>query len=297
MTALKNLFQALSRTRNSLSKVLRSFSGENGSGVSMESLEACLIASDMGLYTADSIMKLVSNSPKNNVLELVSDHLISILDENHSLDHEEEGPTAILIVGVNGTGKTTSAAKLAHFYSTQNQSVLLVAADTYRAAAVDQLRVWAKRIGIRIVCNESSKDPSAVLFDGLSAAGASGENIIIADTAGRLHTYSNLMDELAKMKRVIDNHFPHMVKKSLITIDASLGQNSLQQARSFSEHGELDGAILTKMDGTAKGGIVFPLLKELNLPVRFIGTGEELNDLSPFDPDDYVNSLLGLTDE
>lgn len=296
MASLKNLFGALARTRESLSQALRFFSKGKSAAESIESLEASLIASDMGIETAESILEIVREKPKENVMELISEHMKTLLGDNHYPKQYEGQKTVSLVVGVNGTGKTTSAAKLAHYYNSLGQSVMLVAADTYRAAAVDQLRILANRIGIRLICNESSKDPSAVLYDGLSAAAASGENTIIVDTAGRLHTYSNLMEELGKMNRVIENHFPAFVKKSLITIDASLGQNSLRQAKSFSEHVELDGVILTKMDGTAKGGIVFPLLKELDLLVRFIGTGEELNDLMPFDVQEYVNSLLGINE-
>jgi len=195
---------------------------------------------------------------------------------------------------VNGSGKTTTAAKLAQVYKNIGQTVTLIAADTYRAAAVDQLKIWGNRVGCHLVCNDKTSEPTSILFDGLVSAKSNNSNVIIVDTAGRLHTYSNLMEELAKMYRVVENRFPEFDIKSIIIMDASLGQNSVIQAKEFGKHVKLDGAILTKLDGTARGGIVFPLFQELKIPVQFIGVGEDLGDLEFFDPQNYVDGLLGL---
>jgi fused signal recognition particle receptor len=194
---------------------------------------------------------------------------------------------------VNGTGKTTTAAKLAGYYQDQKKDVLLIGGDTYRTAAVQQLKEWSERLNIRFIYNEKTKDPSSVLYDGMKAARTSNVDMVIVDTAGRLHTYKNLMKELEKMNRVLINHYPdyHVIK--IITIDAVLGQNSMIQAKEFSNYIKLDAAILTKMDGSAKGGIIIPLFQEQNLPVWFIGTGEGLDDLVPFNSDEYVDALLG----
>jgi fused signal recognition particle receptor len=200
----------------------------------------------------------------------------------------------IMVVGVNGTGKTTSAAKLAKLYKDLGNDVTLVAADTYRAAAVEQLRIWSNRANTRLVCNEKATEPSAVLFDGLTSALSNNSDIVIVDTAGRLHTYDNLMSELEKMHRISTKRFPQFIVKNIITIDSLLGQNSIVQAEQFNNHVPLDGAILTKLDGTAKGGIVFSLYKKLKIPVQYIGVGEELSDLEMFDPMKYVDGLFGI---
>ena len=197
------------------------------------------------------------------------------------------------MVGVNGTGKTTSSAKLAKYYKSQGKKVLMIAADTYRAAAIDQLKIWSSRLDVEIIYNESSNQPSAVLFDGLTAAKSQSSDIVIVDTAGRLHTSKNLMSELEKMFRLSQKNFSSFNINSLITLDASLGQNSLIQAKDFASKVQLDGAILTKMDGTAKGGIIFPLYSESNIAVKFIGAGEDLDDLFIFNRDEYVQSFLG----
>ena len=199
-----------------------------------------------------------------------------------------------MVVGVNGTGKTTTAAKLAHYYKSLDKKVLLIGADTYRVAAVEQLKIWANRLDVKIIYNEQARQPSGVLFDGLSAAQNQSVDMVIIDTAGRLHTYKNLMRELEKMYLVAESRFPNFNIHSLITLDASVGQNSLIQAREFSDYVQMDGAILTKMDGTAKGGIIFPLYKELGIPVKFIGVGEDLDDLYVFNRQEYIQGLLGI---
>ena len=198
----------------------------------------------------------------------------------------------LLIIGVNGTGKTTTAAKLANYYKSKGNDVVLVAADTYRAAALDQLEIWSNRIDVRLISNQSAKDPSSGIYDGMDASNSQNSNIVIIDTAGRLHTNKNLMFELKKMKRTILENFADYSLSTIITIDATLGQNSLFQAKEFLNYIHIDSVALTKMDGTARGGIVFGLNKELNIPIEFIGIGENIEDLEKFDHNHYINSIL-----
>ena len=223
----------------------------------------------------------------------VKKYLINELPKLHDPTILSKKPVVVMVVGVNGTGKTTSVAKLAKMYKDMGNSVTLVAADTYRAAAVEQLKVWSKRANVDLVCNENSNEPSSVLFDGLSVSKKNNSDIVIVDTAGRLHTYKNLMSELEKMHRITMKRFPEYLIKNIITIDSLLGQNSIVQAKEFNKHVPIDGAILTKLDGTAKGGIIFSLHKEIGIPVQFIGVGEELSDFEVFDPEKYVNGLIG----
>ncbi len=198
----------------------------------------------------------------------------------------------MLMVGVNGTGKTTTIGKLAYDYRAEGSSVLLAAADTFRAAAIDQLRIWADRSGSQFVAHAPGADPAAVMYDALDAAVARNVDIVIADTAGRLHTKSNLMDELAKMRRVVDRRLPGSVPEVLFVLDATTGQNGLSQAKVFHETVGLTGIVLTKLDSTAKGGIVFAIEDALHVPVRYVGVGEKLGDLLPFDPDAFVAALF-----
>jgi fused signal recognition particle receptor len=201
-------------------------------------------------------------------------------------------PAVVLMVGVNGTGKTTTIGKLAHVYKAEGNTVLLAAADTFRAAAIDQLRIWADRNGCQFVAHAPGADPAAVIYDALDAAVARGVDVVIADTAGRLHTKSNLMEELAKMRRVIDRRLPGARPEVLFVLDATTGQNGLSQAKVFHETVGLTGIVLTKLDSTAKGGIVFAIEDALGVPVRYVGVGEKLGDLLPFDPDAFVDALF-----
>ncbi len=290
------IFQALRRTRATVADAFDTVVQRKVSVESLEDLEDTLISTDMGIDTVEAILGVVEKNRKEGFLSKVEDYLVSALPESKAIQQDKNSPIALLVVGVNGTGKTTSAAKLAHYYKSMGKKVLLVAADTYRAAAVEQLKTWANRLDVNIVCNTQSQQPSAILFDGLNAAKSQGTDIVIVDTAGRLHTYKNLMIELEKMYRVIESRFPEFEIHSLITLDASLGQNSLIQAREFSNTVQVDGAMLTKMDGTAKGGIIFPLFKELKIPVKFIGVGEDMDDLIVFNRNEYVQGLLGTTD-
>ena len=291
---LSKLFKALSRSRSTIADAFKTLVGSRIAPESLESLEEQLLGADLGYKTVESIMDLVEHNSKSDFIEKVRLHLVSLLPEAFIPSHFQK-PTIIMMIGVNGAGKTTSVAKVAHIYKKMGLNVTMIAADTYRAAAVEQLRIWGKRVGCHLVCNDNTSDPTAVLFDGLESAKANKSDVIIVDTAGRLHNYSNLMDELAKMYRVVEKRFPEFYMKSLIVMDASLGQNSVIQAKEFGKHVKLDGAILSKLDGTARGGIVFPLFQKLGIPVEFIGVGEDLSDLEPFDPISYVDGLLGLS--
>jgi fused signal recognition particle receptor len=206
--------------------------------------------------------------------------------------YELRNPTVMLITGVNGVGKTTSIGKLAHYYKEQGKQVIIAAADTFRAAASEQLEVWANRAGVKLVMQQEGSDPASVVYDAISAAKARGADLLICDTAGRLHNKQNLMNELAKINRVIDREFPDAQKEVLLVLDATTGQNALSQAKSFTGVADVNGIILTKLDGTAKGGIVIAIKKEQNIPVRFIGIGEGMDDLQPFSPSDFVNALF-----
>lgn len=290
---LNKLFKALSRSRSTIADAFKSLAGKRITSDSLESLEEQLLGADLGFDTVESILDIVEHHSKSNFIEKVSDHLVSLLPVSFN-PVPFQMPTVFMVVGVNGSGKTTTAAKLAHIYKQIGQNVTLIAADTYRAAAVDQLKIWGNRVGCHLVCNDKTSAPTSILFDGLVSAKSNNSNVIIVDTAGRLHTYSNLMEELAKMYRVIENRFPEFDTKSFITMDVTLGQNSVIQAKEFGKHVKLDGAIITKLDGTARGGIVFPLFQELKIPVQFIGVGEDLDDIEFFDPQNYVDGLLGF---
>ena len=293
MAIVGKLFKALKRTRETISDAFDSVRKQKVSIESLDELEEILILADIGFKNVENILDVVKKNKEDNFISSVENYLISILPKNQNDKDYNSTPNVIFMVGVNGTGKTTSSAKLAKYYKSQGKKVLMIAADTYRAAAIDQLKIWSSRLDVEIIYNESSNQPSAVLFDGLSAAKSQGSDIVIVDTAGRLHTSKNLMSELEKMYRLSQKNFSSFNINSLITLDASLGQNSLIQAKDFASKVQLDGAILTKMDGTAKGGIIFPLYSESNIAVKFIGAGEDLDDLFRFNRNEYVQSFLG----
>ena len=293
MPFIGNIFQALSKTRKKVANAFDNIIRGSVTSDSLEELEEILFSTDMGYDTVKSIVNVVENNPNDGFLSEVEDHLISILppiEENYLISNK---PLIVMIVGVNGTGKTTTAAKLSRYYKNQGKNILLIAADTYRAAAIDQLKVWANRLEVDLIYNDQSNKPSSVLFDGLKAAKSNHSDFVIVDTAGRLHTDRNLMSELEKMHRLIKTKFSEFELSSLITLDATLGLNSLNQAKEFVKSADIEGAIMTKMDGSAKGGIIFPIYKELELPVRFMGTGEDLDDLTLFDAKEYTQGLLG----
>jgi len=285
------IFNALNRTRSSISEPLKALKRKKINETIMFQLEENLIAADVGINTTDIIIDKLSNNRTDDPFKLIRE----ILSAN--LPNQNDVPiiapkTIVFLVGVNGTGKTTTTAKLANLLREKNLNIFLIGADTYRAAAAEQLDEWARRLKMKIVSNSQSGDPSAVLFDGLKSAKKNESDIVIVDTAGRLHTYKNLMAELEKMVRLVNRHFPEFNIISLLTIDASLGQNSLIQAREFTRLFKIDGVILTKMDGTARGGIAFPLYEELKIPVMYVGVGEKLEDLIPFDKVEYINSIV-----
>jgi len=286
------LFSALENTRSSIRNAFNNLKSDNISDEDIDSFEEQLLLADIGFDTVDSIINILRKLTKDSYSERIREYLLNELPVKYSII-DYDSPIVIMMVGVNGTGKTTSAAKIARLYRDQGKKVLLIAADTYRAAAIDQLKIWSKRADVKLVCNDKTKEPSAVLFDGLSSARSDECEIVIVDTAGRLHTYNNLMKELEKMHRIIENRFQEFIVKNLITIDSLLGQNSVVQAKEFNRYVPLEGVVLTKLDGTAKGGIIFPLYKELGIPVQFIGVGEELSDIELFDPGTYLDGLLG----
>ena len=288
------LFSALENTRSSISKAFNRLKSGTMSQEEIENIEEKLLLADIGYDTVESIIEIIKKFKAGDFLSEVKKYLVNELPKLHDPIILDTKPVVVMVVGVNGTGKTTSVAKLAKMYKDMGNSVTLVAADTYRAAAVEQLKVWSKRANVDLVHNENSNEPSSVLFDGLSVSKKNNSDIVIVDTAGRLHTYKNLMSELEKMHRITMKRFPEFSIKNIITIDSLLGQNSIVQAKEFNKHVPIDGAILTKLDGTAKGGIIFSLHKEIGIPVQFIGIGEELSDIEAFDPEKYVNGLIGV---
>ncbi len=287
---ISKLFNALKRTRTSIADSFNILQKNKISTETLDILESTLISADIGVDTTSEIINLIEKKSGDNYVHSVKDYMLSILNSN-ILDNQSM-PFVKLIVGVNGTGKTTTAAKLAYYYKSKGNDVVLVAADTYRAAALDQLKIWSNRIDVRLISNQSAKDPSSVIYDGMYASNSQNSNIVIIDTAGRLHTNKNLMFELKKMKRTILENFADYSLSTIITIDATLGQNSLFQAKEFLNYIHIDSVALTKMDGTARGGIVFGLNKELNIPIEFIGIGENIEDLEKFDHNHYINSIL-----
>jgi len=285
------LFNALRRTRSSLNEPLKSLSKKKIDDNLLYELEESLISSDVGVNATELIIEKLQSNKTNNPIELIKTILKDHLPKNGEIPEISKN-TIVLLIGVNGTGKTTTTAKLANQLTKQKNKVFMVGADTYRAAAAAQLEEWAQRLKIDIVCNAQSNDPSAVLFDGIKSAKKNNSDVILVDTEGRLHTYKNLMAELEKMVRLVNKYFPEFSVMSILTIDASLGQNSLIQAREFTKYFKVDGVIITKMDGTARGGIAFPLYQELNIPVMFIGVGEQIDDLIPFNAEDYIGSFI-----
>jgi fused signal recognition particle receptor len=266
----------------------------------LEELEYALITADIGAPTTAEILERIRQRVDRHLLGdaaelkgLIREHLLEILEATERpLPHVAEPPAVILVVGVNGSGKTTSIGKLTRRLQSEGRSVLLCAADTFRAAAIEQLEVWAQRTGADLIRQQPGADPSAVVFDALQAARARKFDYVIVDTAGRLHTKINLMAELEKMRRTAARVIPSAPHEVLLVIEATTGQNGLEQARKFTESSAVTGIILTKLDGTAKGGVVVAISRELNLPIRYVGVGEQLDDLLPFDPQDFVASLF-----
>ncbi|MBO4939866.1 MAG: signal recognition particle-docking protein FtsY [Clostridia bacterium] len=292
------LFGALKKTKDNFSSKLRVLFSKNKLGDEFyEELEEILISSDVSVTTAEEVVARVKEKAIEGRMkdeEYVTSLLRGILTEmlEESEVEPPSYPCVIMLVGVNGVGKTTTVGKLAHYFLSKGKSVTVAAADTFRAAASEQLSVWADRAKVRIVKHEEGSDPSAVIFDAVSSAKAKGTDVVIVDTAGRLHVKENLMNELRKMDRVVTREFPEADFLKLLVLDATTGQNAVNQARVFDEAVELDGIVLTKLDGTAKGGFVFSLSSELSLPVIFAGVGEKMDDLEMFDSKSFVEAIL-----
>jgi fused signal recognition particle receptor len=287
----------LERTRGGFMNRLREALVGGPDGASWDDVEETLIAGDVGAALAmDIVEKARRRRDPDGAEAAVRAELAALLVPRDT--HWEPrpsvngGPAIVLVVGVNGTGKTTTIGKLATRYTAEGRTVLLAAADTFRAAAIDQLLIWADRAGVQVVSHAPGADPGAVVYDTLDAAIARRADIVIADTAGRLHTKSNLMDELTKIRRIVDKRLPGAVPETLFVLDATTGQNGLHQAKAFHDAVGLTGIVLTKLDSTAKGGIVFAIEHDLGVPVRFVGVGERAQDLLPFDPTAFVEALF-----
>ena len=257
----------------------------------LDEFKRVLIEADLGIKLSEEIIEIVKKEKSENLESAITATLQSFLsDKPRSIVLENTHLTTILIVGVNGTGKTTSAAKLAHYFKSRGKKVLLVAADTFRAAAVEQLSTWGNRIGVEVVVGKDGADPAAVCFDGASQAKENGIDVLIIDTAGRLHTKSNLMDELAKVRRVVEKVTP--INEVLFVLDGTTGQNGIAQAQIFSESAPLTGMIVTKLDGSTRGGTALATEKTIGVPLKFVGTGESIEDFKEFDATSYIGELL-----
>lgn len=301
----KRLKEGLSKTRNS---IVDSFSSVFGASHIdddfYEELEETFIMADMGYETTEKVIENLKERVKEARIKepaACKELIINIIRDQMMVDESaydfEKKKSVILVIGVNGVGKTTTIGKLAAKYKKSGKKVLIAAADTFRAAAIDQLKTWADRAGVEMISHNEGADPAAVVYDAVSAAKARNTDILLIDTAGRLHNKKNLMDELAKMRRIISRDYPDANVESLIVLDGTTGQNALEQARQFSNVTEIDGIVITKLDGTAKGGIAIAIQAELNVPVKFIGIGEKIDDLQRFDPSAYVEALFSGFDE
>lgn len=300
------LKEGLTKTRNNIVHGIDSvFSGFSSIDEEFyEELEEILIMGDIGVNATGDILERLRRQVKENHLKEPQEcksFLIESIKEQMKVEETaydfEHQQSIVMVIGVNGVGKTTSVGKLAGLLKAQGRKVLIAAADTYRAAACEQLTEWANRAGVDIIAGAQGADPSSVVFDAVSAAKARHADVLICDTAGRLHNKRNLMEELKKMNRIIDREFPDAYRENLIVLDGTTGQNALNQAREFGETAKLTGIILTKMDGTSKGGIAVAIQSELNIPVKYIGVGEKLDDLQKFDPEQFVNALFDVDEK
>jgi fused signal recognition particle receptor len=286
------LRDSLGKTRRAMTEQLAAAAFDPADDEAWERLEEALIAADVGVpTTAELVRRLEARTELGELSEALAEEAAALLGEPGRLGIDGR-PSVILVVGVNGTGKTTTIGKLASRLREHGHEVILAAADTFRAAAEEQLEIWAKRAGADFVGSERGGDPAAVAYDAIEAATARGRDVVIVDTAGRLHTQTNLMEELAKIRRVIERRLAGAPHETLLIIDATTGQNGLQQARLFGESVDVSGVALTKLDGSAKGGVALAIAHELGLPVKLVGVGEGIEDLRPFDPDDYARALL-----
>lgn len=294
------LKEGLGKTRQGITeridKVLVSF-GKIDDDL-FEELEEILVTSDVGIETSMKIIADVKKKVRENkvvkpaeVKGLLKDELIQLLEGDSGL-HIDTSPAIIIVIGVNGVGKTTSIGKIAHLLKQSGKKVLLAAGDTFRAAAIDQLEIWAGRTGVDIIKHSEGSDPAAVIFDAIQAAKARKTDVLICDTAGRLHTKKNLMDELKKVSRIIDRELPGASRETLLVLDATTGQNAVSQAKTFNEAADISGIVLTKLDGTAKGGVILAVHSELKTPVKLIGVGEQMEDLQKFNAKEFVEALF-----
>ena len=302
---IERMKEAVSRTRENLAERIEEVVsiGKEIDRSTLDDLEATLIGADLGTATTHEVLEKLRDKADrkqikdvNELKRLLKEELLAILTStltgSRPVTKVDGTPEVILVVGVNGTGKTTTIGKLAQVFRAQGKTVLLCAADTFRAAAIEQLEIWGQRTGTEVIKTKPGGDPSAVLFDALQSATARKTDYVIVDTAGRLHTKQNLMLELEKMKRTAQRIVPGAPHETLLVMDATTGQNGLQQARQFTQSAGVTGIVLTKLDGTAKGGVVVAISRELGLPVRFVGVGEKAGDLLPFDPKEFVESLF-----
>ena len=304
MGLLSKISQGLKKTRSSISDavggILKGFSKIDEE--LFEELEEVLIMCDIGMATSthicDVLKKRVNEEnikDPNEIKHMMREVIAELLQGDSSLDLSTK-PSVILVIGVNGVGKTTTIGKLASTLKDQGKSVLLGAADTFRAAAIEQLGVWADRVGVDMIKSAEGSDPASVVYDTISAAKARSSDVIICDTAGRLHNKKNLMDELSKITRIIKRELPESSIETLLVLDATTGQNAVNQAREFKTVANVTGIVLTKLDGTARGGVVLAIMDELKIPVKFIGVGEKIDDLQAFDPDSFSKALFDIED-
>jgi fused signal recognition particle receptor len=300
---IERMKEAVSRTRENLAERIEDVVsiGKEIDRATLDDLEATLIGADLGTTTTHEVLEKLRDKADrkqikdvNELKRLLKEELLAILTSTSSrpVTKVDGTPEVIIVVGVNGTGKTTTIGKLAQVFRAQGKTVLLCAADTFRAAAIEQLEIWGQRTGTEVIKTKAGGDPAAVLFDALQSATARKTDYVIVDTAGRLHTKQNLMLELEKMKRTAQRIVPGAPHETLLVMDATTGQNGLQQARQFTQSAGVTGIVLTKLDGTAKGGVVVAISRELGLPVRYVGVGEKAGDLLPFDPKEFVESLF-----
>ncbi|MCI6616203.1 signal recognition particle-docking protein FtsY [Ruminococcus sp.] len=296
--------EGLKKTRNAvvgqIDSMLKSFTKIDDE--LFEELEELLVMGDVGVHTAEKICDELKNRVKKEGIKdpeeinrLLEETVSEMLKGGEKLDISTS-PSIILVIGVNGVGKTTTIGKLANSLSKQGKKVILAAADTFRAAAIEQLDIWAQRSGCEIIKQNEGSDPAAVVYDAISAAKARNADVIICDTAGRLHNKKHLMDELAKINRVIDRELPNAAKEKLLVLDATTGQNAVNQAEQFRQATGITGIVLTKLDGTAKGGVVLAIKDGLGIPVKYIGVGEQIDDLQPFNSDDFAKALFAKTE-
>ena len=291
---------SLDRTRKSTFGRIASLVGATDiKNETWDELEELLIQSDLGVTTTQQILKDLKQktvalgiTKSDEFQQILKEELLSLLISPAPLNLDQNNPSIVLLVGVNGSGKTTTAAKLGKYYSLQGKKVLLAAADTYRAAAIDQLQVWADRLDLPVVAGQPDSDPGAVAYDAVQSAIARKYDLVLIDTAGRLHTRYNLMEELKKVHRVVGKALPGSPHAVILVLDATTGQNALQQAKAFQEAVHVNGVILSKLDSSARGGMAFAIQKELGLPILFAGLGERPEDLQPFDPAAFVDSIL-----